>query len=193
LTPLQAGEESETAVAVTARLGGNRMSQGISPAPFVKPEDLVQQSNLAFYLLLRWLGCWIDLAVVLLLVLAPALIAPAIRGVVPDPVLGVTIFIGLAVAILYFPVGEAFWGRTLGKLLTGLVIIDRDGRPPGIGKALLRTLLRLIEVNPFLLGGIPAALAVLASENRQRLGDMAARTYVVRSKHLKEARIGAAF
>src|SRR5262249_5843402 len=56
---------------VSARAwGGNRMSQGISPVPFVKPEDLVQQSNLAFYLLLRWFGCWIDLAFVLLLVLA---------------------------------------------------------------------------------------------------------------------------
>src|SRR5262249_55256728 len=107
------------------------MSQGISPAPFVKSDDLVQQSNLAFYLLLRWFGCVIDLAVVLLLVLAPALIGPAIRGAVPDPVLGVTIFIGLAVAILYFPVCEAFWGRTLGKLLTGLVIIDRTGGRPG--------------------------------------------------------------
>jgi len=169
------------------------MSQGISPVPFVKPEDLVQQSNLVFYLLLRWLGCWIDLVVVLLLVLAPAVIAPASRGVVPDYVLGAALLIGLAVAILYFPVGEAFWGRTLGKLLTGLVIIDRDGRPPGIGRALLRTLLRLIEVNPLLMGAIPAAIAVLASQHRQRLGDMAASTFVVRSKHLKMARTGVPF
>jgi len=170
------------------------MSQGISPVPFVKPEDLVQQSNLAFYLLLRWFGCWIDLAFVLLLVLA----APIIGNVVPsdvraNPAYQATIFIWLAAAILYFPVCEAFWGRTLGKLLTGLVIIDRDGQPPGIGKALLRTLLRLIEVNPFLVGGIPAGIAVLASQHRQRLGDMAARTYVVRGKHLRMARLGAPF
>jgi len=170
------------------------MAQGIAAVGTVKPEELVQQSNLAFYLLLRWLGSVIDIIVLGLLVAAPLII----HSIGPDYALGntayhVLFFILLAGAILYFPVGEAFWGRTLGKLLTGLVIIDRDGRPPGIGKALLRTLLRLIEVNPFLLGGIPAALAVLASENRQRLGDMAARTYVVRSKHLKEARIGAAF
>jgi len=168
------------------------MAIGIAAGGTVKPEELVQQSNLVFYLLLRWLGCWIDLVVVLLLVIAPVF-APSLRGVVPDYVLGAALLIGLVVAILYFPVGEAFWGRTLGKLLTGLVIIDRDGRPPGVGKALLRTLLRLIEVNPLLMGAIPAAIAVLASEHRQRLGDMAARTFVVRSKHLKEARIGAPF
>ena len=170
------------------------MSQGISPVPFVKPEDLVQQSNMALYLLLRWLGSVIDITVVLLLGIAPVffrVVAP--DSVAGNPVYQVIIFIGLAVAILYFPVGEAFWGRTLGKLLTGLVIIDRDGRRPGIGKALLRTLLRLIEVNPFLLGGIPAGLAVLASQHRQRLGDMAARTYVVRSKHLRMARTGVPF
>src|SRR5215468_1016709 len=170
------------------------MSQGISAVQFAKPEDLVQQSNMALYLLLRWLGCTVDLIVLLLLVIAPVIL----HDVVPDYVLDnvvyqATMLITLAVAVLYFPVGEAFWGRTLGKLLTGLVIIDRDGRPPGIGKALLRTLLRLIEVNPFLLGGIPAGITVIASQNRQRLGDMAARTFVVRSKHLKEARIGAAF
>ena len=170
------------------------MSQSISPVQFAKPEDLVQQSNLALYLLLRWLGSVIDLIALGVLVAAPF----AIHAVVPDYVHGnpayvATIFIWVAAAILYFPVGEAFWGRTLGKLLTGLVIIDRAGRPPGFGKALLRTLLRLIEINPFLLGGIPAALAVLASQHRQRLGDMAASTFVVRNKHLKMAMTGVPF
>jgi len=170
------------------------MAQGIAAGRIVKPEDLVQQSNLAFYLLLRWFGWWIDMVVVLLLVLA----WPILRDVVPNHILDnrayqATILIWFAAAILYLPVCEAFWGRTLGKLLSGLVIIDRDGRRPGIGKALLRMLLRLIEANPLLMGGIPAGIAVLASQHRQRLGDMAAQTYVVRSKHLRMARLGATF
>ena len=39
-------------------------------------------------------------------------------------------------------------------------------------------------MNPFLIGGIPAAIAVMASNNRQRLGDMAAQTYVIPKKEL---------
>ena len=57
----------------------------------------------------------------------------------------------------------------------------------------MRTLLRLFEVNPLLLGGIPAAIAVLCSKNRQRLGDMLAGTYVIRTKDLAKARLAAPF
>ena len=150
------------------------------------PKTSFSDRNLGVYVLLRWVGAWIDLIVLALFLL------------VPDYVLGnaryqETIFVWLGAIILYFPVLEALWGRTLGKLLTGLVIVDKDGRPPGFLKALLRTLLRLFEVNPLLLGGIPAAIAVVASKNRQRLGDMAARTYVVRAKDLRQAQIGAIY
>src|SRR5262245_8275067 len=131
--------------------GGGTMAQGISAGRIVKPEDLVQQSNLAFYLLLRWFGWWIDTVVVLLLVLAPAFLRDVVPNGVRNPAYQAA-FVTWIVAILYFPVCEAFWGRTLGKLLSGLVIIDRDGRRPGIGKALLRMLLRLIEANPLLMG-----------------------------------------
>jgi uncharacterized RDD family membrane protein YckC len=162
------------------------MSNAIAMGQPTTLDLIVQRSNLALYLLLRWLGCWIDLIVLALFLLAP------------DYLLGnaryqETIFVWLGAMVLYFPVCEALWGRTVGKLLTGLVIIDRDGRPPGFVKAILRTLLRLVEVNPLLLGGIPAAIAVIASKNRQRLGDMVARTYVVRAKDLRAAELGSAF
>jgi uncharacterized RDD family membrane protein YckC len=159
------------------------MSEAIAIAQPTTLDLVVQRSNLALYLLLRWLGCWIDLIVLALFLLGP------------DYLLGneryqETIFVWLGAIVLYFPVCEALWGRTVGKLLTGLVVIDRDGRPPGFVKAILRTLLRLVEVNPLLLGGIPAAIAVVASKNRQRLGDMLARTYVVRAKDLRAAELG---
>jgi uncharacterized RDD family membrane protein YckC len=46
--------------------------------------------------------------------------------------------------------------------------------------------LRLIEVNPFLVGGLPAGLVLLLTRRRQRLGDLLAGTYVVRLRDLKQ-------
>jgi uncharacterized RDD family membrane protein YckC len=49
---------------------------------------------------------------------------------------------------------------------------------------LKRTLARLVEVNP-LGGGLIAAIAVLATKDHQRLGDLWAGTYVVRVEALQ--------
>src|SRR5262249_61664345 len=108
------------------------MSQSISPGQFAKPEDLVQQSNLAFYLLLRWLGSVIDLIALGVLVAAPFAIHAVVPGYVHrNPAYVATLFIWVAAAILYFSVRQAFWGRPRAQLLTGLAIIYRGGRPPG--------------------------------------------------------------
>lgn len=86
--------------------------------------------------------------------------------------------------LLYFPIGEGVWGLTLGKLITGLVVVDRRGLPPGVGRASIRTALRFAEVNPILLGAIPAGICILATEHDQRVGDLVAHTYVVDRKEL---------
>jgi uncharacterized RDD family membrane protein YckC len=44
----------------------------------------------------------------------------------------------------------------------------------------VRTLARLVEVNPLLLGALPAGIAILSSSRRQRIGDWLANTVVVR-------------
>jgi uncharacterized RDD family membrane protein YckC len=93
----------------------------------------------------------------------------------------------LVALVAYFVVFEALWGRTLGKLITGTVVIDRDGRAPGFAKAIARTVLRLVEVNPLLIGGLPAGIALLVTKRHQRMGDLLAGTYVVRKKYLKRA------
>ena len=95
-------------------------------------------------------------------------------------------------ALAYFPVTEGIWGRSAGKLITGAIVVNEDGDPPGIPKALVRTLLRLVEVNPFLMGGVPAGLCVVATKHHQRLGDLLANTYVVPFKALKAAGVSQA-
>src|SRR5215813_3948196 len=83
------------------------------------------------------------------------------------------------VYLAYFIVLEALWSRTLGKLFQGLVIRKLDGRPCDWKAALIRSALRIVEVNPLLLGGLPAGLVIITSERKQRIGDLLAGTLVV--------------
>ena len=96
--------------------------------------------------------------------------------------------ISLAIICLYFPVWEGFWGLTLGKLITRIKVVDNDFTPPGFTRALIRTVFRLLEVNPLLFGGVPAGVLVLSSNTRQRLGDRLAHTYVLRVRDIEEAK-----
>jgi uncharacterized RDD family membrane protein YckC len=82
----------------------------------------------------------------------------------------------------YFFLFEALWSRTPGKYLQGLVVVGADGGPCGWRAVLIRTLLRVLEANPLLLGGLPAGAAILASKRNQRLGDLAAGTLVVSAR-----------
>ena len=95
-----------------------------------------------------------------------------------------------ATVAAYYVVLEGRWGATLGRLATRTRVVDRFGRPPGFGKAAIRTAFRLIEVNPLLMGGLPAGVAVGLSKTRQRLGDMAAGTYVLRTEDVRRVREG---
>lgn len=88
-------------------------------------------------------------------------------------------FVLLVLVILYYVLMEGMLGRTVGKMATGIRVVREDGTsPPGAGAALIRTLLRIIDgLFAYLVGFI----IVLASDRRRRLGDMAARTLVVRA------------
>jgi uncharacterized RDD family membrane protein YckC len=95
----------------------------------------------------------------------------------------------LAVSVAaYCIVLEGRWGATLGRLATKTRVVDRFGRSPGFGKAAIGTAFRLIEVNPLLIGGLPAGIAVGLSKTRQRLGDMVAGTYVLRTEDVSRVR-----
>ena len=79
----------------------------------------------------------------------------------------------------YFVLLEGYLGQTLGKLATGIkVVSEATGTTPGIAPAAVRTVLRLIDG---LFCYAVAFVSVLASGKRQRLGDMAAHTLVVRT------------
>ena len=126
----------------------------------------------------RWLGCWIDMVGALSCGLVPALL-------LDHELYRKTAFVvWLALALSYFVVGEWLWGRTLGKLLTGTIVVDENGNRPSLGQVLVRTVFRAFEINPLAAGGIPAGIAAALSKHKQRLGDMAANTYVIRARDL---------
>jgi uncharacterized RDD family membrane protein YckC len=134
----------------------------------------------------RWLGCWIDFVALVLLLFWPGLLGYLLGppGAVAAAVMVLT---AIALVLLYFPITEGIWGRSAGKFVTGTIVVDEWGRPPGIGKAAIRTLARLIEVNPFLLGGLPAGIVSMNTKAHQRIGDLWAGTYVVPFGELRRA------
>jgi uncharacterized RDD family membrane protein YckC len=85
-----------------------------------------------------------------------------------------TLAFGIAVALLYVWVAEAFTGTTIGKLIFGLHVYTPGERVVGLTRAFLRNLLR--PVDALLIGGI---LALFPSH--KRLGDFAAGTVVART------------
>lgn len=90
--------------------------------------------------------------------------------------------------LAYFVVLETVWSRTLGKFFQGLVVRKLDGSRCDLRAALIRGGLRVLEVNPLLLGGLPAGLVIIASQRKQRIGDMIAGTVVVSDRFVWDTR-----
>jgi membrane protease YdiL (CAAX protease family) len=80
----------------------------------------------------------------------------------------------------YFALCEWHWGQTIGKNALGIRVLPLHGGPLSWQEAALRNLLRLIDL-PLALVGADYAI-VRGSPRRQRLGDRAAKTIVVRER-----------
>ncbi len=79
----------------------------------------------------------------------------------------------------YFALFESLaGGRSPGKRIVGLRVVSEQGRAIGAAQALARNLLRFIDALP--IGYVLGISSVLLSSRRQRLGDIAAGTLVVR-------------
>jgi uncharacterized RDD family membrane protein YckC len=69
-------------------------------------------------------------------------------------------------------------GATLGKKAMGLKVVKESGEPIDWQASIVRNIMRIIDGFFFYLVG---AIAVWVSKKKQRLGDMAAKTLVVRA------------
>lgn len=99
-----------------------------------------------------------------------------------ETVLAVVLLLGLAGAVLGYPIAmETFWGgRTLGKAVLGLRVVTVEGAPVSFRHAAARGALGLVDF--YATSGAAAALSVLLSPRDQRLGDFAAGTVVLRER-----------
>lgn len=82
----------------------------------------------------------------------------------------------------YFLLFEAFHdGRTPGKRLLGLRVVHSGGQPLSLQGAVLRNLVRFVDLQPFPTGVLGGAF-MMFGRRTQRLGDLAADTIVVRDR-----------
>ncbi len=83
---------------------------------------------------------------------------------------------------LYYPLFQ-YWnnGQSFGKQIMRIRIVKTDNSHPRLGDFLIRWVLRLFEVN--MIPGL-ALIVMLFSDKKQRLGDLAANTVVVKDQIL---------
>jgi len=91
----------------------------------------------------------------------------------------VSFWAGIAWLILLaflFSYTEGRWGKTPGKWLLGLSVVDMEIRHCGFKRALLRNILLLLDC---LFGGMLGIICVAFSIHHQRVGDLVAHTLVI--------------
>ena len=88
--------------------------------------------------------------------------------------------VALGMSILIYVVIQGLRGWTPGKLLFGIRTVAEDGQPPGIGRAIIRWVLFIVDG---LCAGLVGFIVMLTSRGHRRVGDMAAKTYVVGSQY----------
>ena len=89
--------------------------------------------------------------------------------------------IALGLSILINVLIQGLKGWTPGKLLFGIRTVAGDGRAPGIGRAIIRWVLLIVDG---LCGGLVGLIVALTSTGHRRVGDMAAKTYVVGKQYM---------
>jgi uncharacterized RDD family membrane protein YckC len=99
-----------------------------------------------------------------------------VKGESAVVILMVVIFVPLLFYDLLFEVFAH--GQSLGKKIIKIKVVKLDGTQPSIGSYLLRWLIRIFEID--MLYGMVAIVAIASSKNKQRLGDMAGGTTVIK-------------
>jgi uncharacterized RDD family membrane protein YckC len=129
----------------------------------------------------RFLAANIDHAFAVVLFLAVGMNSAELLGNIGAGI------VALSTYVCYYFLSEWLIGSTPGKLLFGLVVRQING-PCQAHQIGIRTLLRFVEVNPLLLGAIPAGIAVWCTQRGQRIGDILAGTVVVQAYDLPGAK-----
>jgi len=95
---------------------------------------------------------------------------------------GFRAFVVWAIVLAYFVgvfiVQRGLTGRTLGTMALGIVVVDAQGAPPGIPRALVRSVAGIVDYIPCCLP-LVGLITIFTTGRHQRVGDLAASTFVV--------------
>jgi uncharacterized RDD family membrane protein YckC len=123
-------------------------------------------------------------AAFLLLVFLAATLLPGIKAfskISAQWAVAIVIFIIFLFNWGYFTLFEAFWnGRTPGKRVARIRVIQRSGRAIGLFESMARNLVRYVDQFPFFYA--VGVITMFVTKQHQRLGDLAAGTLVVRDR-----------
>lgn len=128
----------------------------------------------------RMLALTVDLAAIAAFSSAAAKLLAPLQMFGQDIAQATQIVLFFAIYLVYGGLTEWFWrGQTIGKKLLGLRVVDARGLRLEPAQVVVRNLMRFIDAMPalYLVGGV----ACVFSRHRQRLGDLAAGTVVVRT------------
>jgi len=132
-------------------------------------------------LLVDYLICGAGL---LFMLLVFAVILPGIMAFSKISAQWATAFIILFIFLVqwgYFTLFEAFWnGRTPGKRVARIRVIQRSGRAIGLFESMARNLVRYVDQLPFFYA--VGVIVMFSTKQHQRLGDLAAGSLVVRDR-----------
>jgi len=90
--------------------------------------------------------------------------------------------VSLAVFVLYFTLLEGRYGQTVGKMAVRIKVVrETDGAPIDYSEAAVRTILRFLDLIPYIIPYLLGAILIWSSEEKQRLGDRVAHTVVIKA------------
>lgn len=127
----------------------------------------------------RFLALLIDLAAIAVLSSMTVMLLNLFGILVGSLATALSMLTAFVIAFGYHIALEWLWrGRTVGKFVLGIRVMDAQGLRLQFSQVALRNLLRLVDMLPafYLAGGA----AVLLNARGQRLGDLAANTIVAR-------------
>ena len=147
------------------------------------PENIILNAEIAGFGT-RCIAAIIDYLILLVFILfASNLYAQSIPlgSRTQSTALAVLALIQFVIITFYHLCLELFWnGQTIGKRIVGTRVVQANGLPLTASGAIIRNLVRLFDFLPVFYG--IGLIAMFASSQTQRLGDMAARTVVIREQ-----------
>jgi len=127
------------------------------------------------------IGCRILARIIdeIVLIVASIMIFTWALAIGTAEVAAVMILTIIALWIGYGILFETWRGQTIGKIALDIIVVKTDGLPCDFISAVIRNLLRILDVIGFWLLGF---IIMVVSDRRQRIGDHVANTMVVRVK-----------